>query len=109
MAFHLEHDRIVITQIDDAGILAGALDDLRAAGRQRLQPDARGFIRAVLRPHDRKDAEFTDLWFTSQDVEKALVFVALEAVLATICGVIAVVLAASIEGPSESLGIGAPL
>ena len=41
VALHLEDDGIAVADVDHAGVLAGALDHLRALGRQRLQPDAR--------------------------------------------------------------------
>jgi hypothetical protein len=40
MALHLEDRRLVVAEIDDAGILAGPLDDLWPRRRQCLQPDA---------------------------------------------------------------------
>jgi predicted dienelactone hydrolase len=38
VAFHLEHDGLVVAKVDHAGVLAGALDDLVAGRRQRLEP-----------------------------------------------------------------------
>ena len=81
VALHLEDDGIAVAEIDHAGVLARSLDDLRARGRQRLQPDARGFVGAVLAPHDREDAEFADRRLAAEDFEQALVLVRLEAVL----------------------------
>ena len=40
VALHLEDGGVAIAEIDDAGVLAGPLNDARAGGRQRLQPDA---------------------------------------------------------------------
>lgn len=81
VAFHLEDDGIAISEIDDARVLAGALDHFRAARRQGFQPHARGFIRAVLAPHHRKDAKLADQRLAAENFEQSLVFVRLEAVL----------------------------
>ena len=48
---HLEDDREAVADVDDAGVLARALDDARARGRQVAQVDARRLVRAVLAPH----------------------------------------------------------
>jgi hypothetical protein len=57
VALHLEDDAVAVADVDHAGILARALDDLRSGGRQRAQPLLRGFVGAVLVPHRREDAE----------------------------------------------------
>ncbi len=62
VALHLEDHgqgvaRLVRPDIDHAGILAGAADDLRAGDGQGAQPFLRGFVGAVLVPHGRHDAE----------------------------------------------------
>ena len=57
MAFHLENHGLPVADIDDARIFARPLDDLRPLRRQLLQPDARGFIGAMLGPHHRDDAQ----------------------------------------------------
>ena len=36
VALHLEDDAVAVAEVDDAGVLAGALDHLRAGRRQRL-------------------------------------------------------------------------
>ena len=38
VAFHLEDDRVAITDVHDTGVFAGATDHLRAGGRQGAQP-----------------------------------------------------------------------
>ncbi len=38
VGLHLEHDRLPVADIDDAGILARTLNDARAGGGQRTQP-----------------------------------------------------------------------
>ena len=57
VAFHFENRRITIANINHTGIFARPLNDLRAIDRQFFQPFARGFIRAMLRPHDGKHAK----------------------------------------------------
>ena len=49
-------------------------------GRQRLQPFLRGFVRAVLVPHRREDAELGEARLAADQVEDALVFVGLQPV-----------------------------
>ena len=62
MAFHLEDHALAVADIDDARVLAGAADDLRAFGGQGAQPFLGGFIGAMLVPHGRKNAEFGEGW-----------------------------------------------
>src|SRR5882757_10493789 len=50
MALHLEHDRLAVADVDDPGVLAGALDHPWRLGRQPLEMDAGGFVRTVLVP-----------------------------------------------------------
>ena len=80
VALHLEHASQAVADVDDAGILARPLDHMRALGRQRAQMDLGGFVRAVLVPHRRKDAELGQARLAADQVEHALVFVRLEAV-----------------------------
>ncbi len=54
----LEHGRLALADVHHAGILAGPLDHARPPGGQAAQVHPRAFVAAVLRPHDRKDAEF---------------------------------------------------
>jgi hypothetical protein len=75
MAFHLEHDGEPVADVDDAGILARALDDPRRLGRQRPQMDFRGFVRAMLVPHRREDTELGEAWFPADQLDDAHVFV----------------------------------
>ncbi len=81
VALHLEHDRKPVADIDDAGVLAGALDHPGRLGRQRAQMDFRGFVRAVLVPHRRENAELGEARLAADQLDDALVFVRLEAVL----------------------------
>ncbi len=81
MALHLEHASQAVADIDDSGILARALDDVRPLGRQAAQMHFGGLVRAVLVPHRRKNAELGQARFAADQVEHALILVRLEAVL----------------------------
>ena len=59
MRFDLERGAPAVANIDDAGILARRDDYAFASGGKTAQMNAGGFIRAVLRPHHREDAEFS--------------------------------------------------
>ena len=56
--FDLVGDRQSVTDIDNAGVLAGTLKDGRPLRRQSAQVDARALVAAVLAPHHAEDAEF---------------------------------------------------
>ncbi len=81
VAFHFENGTVAVAEVDDAGVLARALDDLGSCGGQLFEPVTRRLIGAVLRPHDREDAEFGDGRLAAHDLEQALVFIRFEAVL----------------------------
>ena len=80
VALHLEHAGQAVADVDDAGILARALDHPRRLGRQRAQMHLGGLVRAVLVPHGREDAELGQARLAPDQLEDALVFVRLEAV-----------------------------
>src|SRR5262249_11072947 len=63
-----------ITDIDDAGILARALQNGRAFSRQASQVHTRAFVAAVLAPHDAENAELSEAWFAFEDTNDFLVF-----------------------------------
>src|SRR5262249_32165855 len=67
--------------VDDAGVLAGALDDARPARRQPAQVDARRLVRAVLAPHDAEDAELGVGRRAAEDLVHATELVGAEPVL----------------------------
>ena len=81
VALHLEHDGEPVADIDHAGVLARTLDHLRSRGRQRAQMHLGGLVRAVLVPHGRENAELGQRRRAADQLEDALVFVRLEAVL----------------------------
>jgi hypothetical protein len=79
VALHLEDHRLAVADVDDAGVLARALDHPRPLGRQRPQPLLRGLVRAVLVPHRREDAELGKRRLAADQVDGALVLVGLQA------------------------------
>ena len=81
VALHLEYHREPVADVDDARILARPLDHPRRLGRERAQMDFRGFIRAVLVPHRRENAELGECRHAADELEDARVFVGLERVL----------------------------
>ena len=80
VALHLEDAGIAVADVDHAGVLTRALDDPGRGGRQRAQVQPRGFVRAVLVPHGREDAEFGEGRRAADEIEDALVFVGLQPV-----------------------------
>ena len=81
VALHLEHGRLAVANVDDACILARALDHLRALGRQLLQPHPRGFVGAMLGPHHREDAELGQRRLAPEHGSEQPVFVGTQAML----------------------------
>ena len=81
VALHLEDGGLPVADVDHAGILARAADHPRRLGRQLLEVDARAFVRAMLGPHDRKDAELDQIGLAAKRVEDAVIFVGGKAVL----------------------------
>ena len=86
VALHLEHHRKPVADVDHAGVLARSLDHPGRLGRQRAQVHLRGLVRAMLVPHRRENAELGEGRRPSDQIEDALVFVGLEAVLGNQCG-----------------------
>ena len=79
--FDLEDGRESLTDVDRAGILARALQHLRPLGRQGSQVNPRALVAAVLRPHDRKNAELRQVRIATETRDDALILVGREAVL----------------------------
>ena len=75
VAFHLEDDALAVADVDDARVLAGAADDLRAFGGQGAQPFLRRLVGAMLVPHGREDAEFGKIRIAIQNAQNVRVFV----------------------------------
>src|SRR5579862_5805123 len=57
MAFDFEDRRPAVAYVDRAGVLARPLNHQLALRRQLSQMDTRRLVRAMLRPHHRKNAE----------------------------------------------------
>ena len=57
VALDLEGDRLAVAEVDDARVLARALEDARRVGREALQEERRVLVAAVLRPEEREDGE----------------------------------------------------
>ena len=79
VALHLEDCRQLravraVADIDHAGILAGAANHLRPGGGQLFQMQARGFVAAMLRPHDRKYTELDHVGRAAHGGEDAVIF-----------------------------------
>ena len=81
MALHLEDRHEPFADVDDAGVLARALHDDLAGRRQRAQPLLRALVGAVLVPHRREDAELGQRRLAPDEIEDALIFVGLQAVV----------------------------
>ena len=75
MAFHLEHDRLAIPNIDNTCILARAADDLRAFRWQGAQPFFRRFVGTVFVPHGRENTELGERGRAAHDPQDFLVFI----------------------------------
>jgi len=73
VALHLEDTGVAVVDVDDAGVLARAADDARALGRELAEVDLRGFVGAVLGPHDREDAQFDVIGLSPQTIEDDLI------------------------------------
>ena len=81
VALDLEGAGPAVADVDDAGVLAGALDDAVAFGGQALEMDAAGLVGAVLAPHDGVDAEFGEGGYAAQSRKDAAVLLRGDAVL----------------------------
>jgi hypothetical protein len=57
VALDLEGNGLALAEVDDAGVLAGALQDARAACRKAAQERRGVLVGAVLRPEQREDGE----------------------------------------------------
>ena len=79
VALHLEDHRLAVADVDDAGVLARALDHPRRLGRQAAQMDARRLVRAMLVPHRRENPEFGETRHPPDQLEDALILVGFQA------------------------------
>src|SRR5262249_9177843 len=67
VALHFENDRQAIADVDDARVLAGALDHPRRLRRQGPQVHLGRLVRAMLVPHGGKDAELRKAWHAADE------------------------------------------
>jgi hypothetical protein len=57
VALDLEGHGFAVAEVDDAGVLAWALEDARRFRREALEEERRVLVAAVLRPEEREDGE----------------------------------------------------
>ena len=57
VALDLERNRLAVAEVDDARVLARALEDAWRVGREALQEERGVLVAAVLRPEEREDGE----------------------------------------------------
>ena len=81
VALHLEDHGLSVANINHARIFARAADHLRAGGGQGAQPFLRRFVRAMLIPHSRKDAEFGEGRHAAKDRQEPLPLIRFDPVL----------------------------
>src|SRR5215469_1456058 len=81
VALDLENDSVAVADVDDAGILARAANNLRSCSGQCLEPDLRRLVRAVLAPHHREYAELGDVGRAAEKLDRALEFLVGQPVL----------------------------
>src|SRR3546814_1321745 len=74
VTLHLEDGGLPIADIYHARILAGTANYLGASGGQFLQVNARAFIAAMLRPHDRENAKLRQVGLATQRLQYAGIF-----------------------------------
>jgi hypothetical protein len=72
---NLESRTPTVTDINYSGILTGRNDDAFTSCRKAAEMNARRFVRAVLGPHHRKNAEFNQRRFSAQQFFDAREFV----------------------------------
>src|SRR5262245_8789612 len=70
----LERRREAAAYIDNAGVLAWALKNELALCRKPLEMHARRFVRAVLGPHNREDAELGVTGSAAEQFDYSFVF-----------------------------------
>ena len=80
VALHLEDAGEPVADVDHPRILAGALDDAAAGGRQAAQMHLGGLVGTVFVPHRREDAELGEARRAADQLQDAGVLVRLEAV-----------------------------
>ena len=74
VAFHLEDGHKAVADVDDAGIFTRSADHPGGLGGQTPEPFPRRFVRAMLTPHHREDAQFRLVRRPAENFEDAAVF-----------------------------------
>jgi hypothetical protein len=72
VALDLEGDRLAVAEVDDAGVLARALEDVRACRRQTPEEPRGVLVPAVLRPQEREDGELEVVGVPAEQIPDAL-------------------------------------
>jgi hypothetical protein len=68
VALDLEGDRLSVAEVDDARVLARALEDARRLRREAPQEERRVLVSAVLRPEEREDGELEVIRLTLEQL-----------------------------------------
>jgi len=68
----LERDGDALAEVEDAGVLARALQDALALRRQPSQERRRVLVPAVLRPEEREDGKLEVVRLTAQELLDSL-------------------------------------
>ena len=74
VALDLEGGRLAVAQVDHACVLARALEDARAVGREAAQEERRMLVAAVLRPEEREDGQLERVRIPLEQVADTFVF-----------------------------------
>src|SRR4030095_4515200 len=71
----LENGSKSVTDVNGPCLLTRPLENLRPLRRKRFQVHPRAFVAAVLRPHDRKNAELGQVWLTPEKPDDRFIFI----------------------------------
>jgi hypothetical protein len=71
VALDLERDSLAAAEVDDAGVLAGPLEDRFARAREPLQQRGRVLVAAMLGPEEREDPELDGVGLAAEQLDDA--------------------------------------
>jgi hypothetical protein len=74
VALHLEGARLAVAEVDDARVLARALEDDRPLGGEAPQEESRVLVAAVLRPEEREDAQLEVVRLAPEEIPDTVEF-----------------------------------
>ena len=74
MTFHFESHGEPVADIDDAGVFTGSLEDMSPFRRQLFKIRPRTLVAAVLRPHNRENAQLGIVRLAPKNSGDLLVF-----------------------------------